>query len=297
MTSPQPGAAATDSLATLKLDSTLRPAIDEIAALRLDQPRCAGYAAFIRNPASVADMVERARIHADQVARFVALAQVSPPGAVSQHLASLYALVQLNTIATVAVALMPATTGADRHARRQQGRAFIESLENPQDNELRHVGEIAFGLTGGDAQAIAQDAIAFAGRGHGEAVTASRATAHRIEEQATLRHWLKREIDADQLLAEARHHAVMAERFALSLDQDELHPEDRDEVVAAREGALLQHALTLAALALSPVAIRSDLILHAAHASIATRPQFHAGLLIAIAAGQHCRRMLAAHPC
>lgn len=297
MTFSQPGATATATLATLPFDPTLRPVIDEIAALRLHQPSVSAYANFIRNRASVADMVERARLHADQVARFVALAQVSPPGQVSQHLGQLYALVLLNTTATVAVALMPATTGADRHARRQQGAAFIQSLDNPEDNELRHVGEIAFGLKDRDAHTLAQDAIAFAGRGHGEAPTSSYATLHRIEEHVALRSWLKRKTDTGVLLAEARQHAVWAERFALSLDQDELHPEDRDEITAAREGALLQHVLALAALALSPVAVDTDQIFEAAHASVATRVPLQAGLIIAVAAGRHYRAMLGAHPC
>lgn len=297
MTFSQPGATATATLATLPFDPTLRPVIDEIAALRLHQPSVSAYANFIRNRASVADMVERARLHADQVARFVALAQVSPPGQVSQHLAQLYALVLLNTTATVAVALMPATSGADRHARRQQGAAFMQSLDNPKDNELRHVGEIAFGLNDHDAHTLAQDAIAFAGRGHGEAPPTSPATLHRIEDHVALRSWLKRKTDTGLLLAEARQHAEWAERFALSLDQDELHPEDRDEITAAREAALLQHVLALAALALSPVAVNADQIFEAAHASVATRAPLQAGLIIAIAAGQHYRAMLAAHPC
>ncbi len=297
MTCSQPGATATETLATLQLDPTLRPVVDEIAALRLHQPSAAAYAAFIRSRPSVADIVERARLHADQVARFVALAQVSPPGQVSQHLAQLYALVLLNTTATVAAALMPATTGADRHARRQQGAAFIQSLENPGDNELRHVSEIAFGLKDYDAHTLAQDAIAFAGRGHGEAPPSSHATIHRIEERVALRNWLKRKTDTGVLLAEARQHAVWAERFALALDQDELHPEDREEITAAREGALLQHVLALAALALSPVAVDTDRIFEAAHASVATRVPFQAGLIIAVAAGRHYRAMLAAHPC
>ncbi|MBX9875586.1 MAG: hypothetical protein K2X84_12060 [Beijerinckiaceae bacterium] len=297
MTYSQPGATATETLATLPFDPTLRHVIDEIAALRLHQPSVSAYADFIRNRPSVADMVERARLHADQVARFVALAQVSPPGQVSQHLGQLYALVLLNTTATVAVALMPATSGADRHARRQQGAAFIQSLDNPDDNELRHVGEIAFGLKDHDAHTVAQDAIAFAGRGHGEASPTSHATIHRIEDHVTLRGWLKRKADAGLLLAEARQHAVWAERFARSIDEDELHPQDRDEIAAAREGALLQHVLALAALALSPVQVDTDRIFEAAHASVATRARLQAGLIIAIAAGQHYRAMLAAHPC
>lgn len=297
MTQSHPRARAPESLATLKFNPTLRVAIDEIAALRLHRPGTADYAGFIRNPASVADMVERARIHAAEVKRFVALADDTAPSVVTRHLGQLYALVLLNTTATVAVAIMPARSGADRHACRQQGMAFIQSLDNPEENDLRHLGEIAFGLTTTDALALTQDAIAFASRGHGDDVETSRATVHRIEEHATLRSWLKRQVDMPAIFAEAQAHAVMADRLAASLDHDELHPKARDEIASAYEGALLQHVLALAELALAPVAIDTDLIFDAAHATVATRPQLQAGLLIAIAVGKHYRAMLAANPC
>ncbi len=297
MTQSHPRASAPESLATLKLDPTLRAAIDEIAALRLHQPGVADYAAFIRNPPSVADMVARGRIHAAEVQRFVTLADGSPPGVITFNLPQLYALVLLNTTATVAVALMPARDGADRHARRQQGTAFIQSLDNPEDNDLRYLAETAFGLKGRDASQITQDAIAFAARGHGEEPASSRATVHTIEEHVTLRVWLKRQTDIAALLEEAQAHAVMADRFAASLDQDELHPQERDQIAAAHEGALLQHVLALADLALASVAIDTDLIFDAAHATVATRAQLQAGLLIAIAVGKHYRAMLAANPC
>ncbi len=297
MTRSHPRASAPESLATLQLDPTLRATIDEIAALRLNRPSIADYAAFIRKPPNVAGIVERARLHGDQVKRFVTLADGSPPGVITFNLPQLYALVLLNTTATVAVALMPARDGADRHARRQQGQAFIQSLENPEENDLRHLAEIAFRLKERDASQITQDAIAFAGRGHGEEPTSSRATLHTIEEHVTLRVWLKRQTDIPALLEEARHHAVMADRFAASFDQDELHPQERDEIAAAREGALLQHVLALAEIALASVPVDTDLIFEVAHASVATRAQLQAGLLIAIAVGQHYRAMLAANPC
>lgn len=297
MTQSHPRAPAPESLATLPLDPILRAAVDEIAALRLHRPGIADYAAFIHKPPNVADIVERARLHGDQVKRFVALADGSPPGVITFNLPQLYALVLLNTTATVAVALMPARNGADRHARRQQGAAFVQSLDNPEENDLRYLAEIAFGLKGRDASQITQDAIAFAGRGHGEEPAPSRATFHTIEEHMTLRVWLKRQTNIPALLEEARHHGVMADRFAVSLDQDQLHPQERDEIAAAREGALLQHVLALAELALASVAVDTDLIFEAAHASVATQAQLQAGLLIAIAVGQHYRAMLAANPC
>ncbi|WP_150129493.1 hypothetical protein [Bosea sp. RAC05] len=297
MTKSNPRASASKSLASLQIDTNPRAVIDEISALRLHRPSAVDYAAFVNNPACVADMVERARLHADQVARFVTLAQVSPPSTVTQNLPQLYALVLLNMTATVAVAIMPAHNGADRHARCQQGAAFLQSLENPDENELRHLAEIAFELPHRDAHTIARDAIAFASRGHGEEPKPSRATIHWIEENATLRNWLKRRTEVSVLLAEARQHAIMLDRFEASFDQDDLPPIARDAVAEACEGALHQHVLALAELALSPVTVTTDQILEAAHASVTTRTKLQAGLLIAIAVGQHYRAMLAANPC
>lgn len=45
---------------------------------------------------------------------------------------------------------------------------------------------------------------------------------------------------------------------------------------AAYEGALLQHVLALAELALAPLAIATDMTFDAAHATVATRPQLQA---------------------
>lgn len=297
MTNSNPrGSLRPASLRGLRLDPTVRTVIDELAALRLHQPGIADYADFARNPPSVVAMVDRARHHAAEVARLIALVQNTDRAAVHLQLSGLYALALLNAIATVAVALMPARTGADRHARRQQGAAFVATLDDPEENELRHAGAIAFGRNGVDAAVIAQDAIAFAGRGHGAPPQPSRATLHVIEEQATLHHWLQQTADLPALLGEARRHAEMASRFEMSLDHDELGPRDRDETAAACEGALLQHAIVLAQIALSQAEVDTDLVLDAAHATVTNRPQLQAGLLIAIAMGQHLRTMIAANP-
>ncbi|MCU4178628.1 hypothetical protein [Bosea sp. BH3] len=284
------------SLRGLLLDPTVRAVIDELAALRLHQPGIADYAHFARNPPSVVAMVDRARHHAAEVARLIALVQNTDRAAVHLQLSGLYALALLNATATAAVALMPARTGADRHARRQHGAAFLAALDNPEENELRHAGAIAFGRNGVDAAVIAQDAIAFAGRGRGAPPQPSRATLHVIEEQATLHHWLKQTVDLTTLLDEARRHAKMASRLAMSLDQDELSSRDRDAIAAAFEGALLQHAIVLAQIALSQAEVDTDLVLDAAHTTVTNRPQLQAGLLIAIAMGQNLRTMIAANP-
>lgn len=296
MTHTNPRNLAPASLHGLRFDPTLRAVVDEFAALRLHDPSITDYATFARNPPSTVTIVDRARHHAEEAARFFALVQNTDRATVDLNLGQLYGLVQLNLIATVAVAIMPAHTGADRYARRQQGGAFLATLDDPTENELRHLGDIAYGLQDLDAASITQDAIAYASRHHGAPPPASQATMHVIEEQVTLRQWLHRTPDLPGLLEDARHHADMATCCTASLERDPLAPHDRDELAAAHEGALLQHVLALAAIALSQVHIDTTLVLDAADPAVTARPPVHAALLIAIAAGQHFRAMIAAHP-
>lgn len=272
-----------------------RTVVDEFAALRLHSPGMADYASFAHNPPSTAAMVSRARHHAEEVARFVAMAQLNPENA-RLHLAQLYALALLNAIATIAVALIPARTGADRHARRQHGVAFVQSLEQPQDAELRDVAAIAFGLREADPVTVSNDAIAFAAPARKALPTVDRATTHLIEDHLTLYRWLSHEPDVTVLIAAAKRHGEMANRFATSLDEGELSPAERDLTMAAQEGAMLQHLLALADLALSRQEVDTDLILGAAHPEVMARAQLNAVLFIAIAAGRHHRTMVATIP-
>lgn len=286
-----------ETLNGLRLDPLVRSVTDELAALHIYDPSDDDYAWFFRDPAPVASIVDRARHHASQAQRFVKLLNNSTRIVAQSQLSQLYALTLLNGIATVAAALIPAMTGADRHAKRQQGAAFLGTLEDGKDNELYDVGEIAFGLYGIDAAVIARDAIAFAARGHGKSSPTSRATLHVVEEQATLSCWLRRKTNIPALFAEAENHAQMTNRFAKALDEDELSPRARDAMIAAHEGALLQNAVVLAEIALSTADVDTDTILEAAHEALDTRVQAKAALLIAIAMGKHMRAVMAAHPC
>ncbi len=284
-----------ETLHGLRLDPSVRYVTDELAALHIYDPSDADYATFFRDPPLVASVVDRARHHASQVQRFLALLNNSAHTIAPSQLSQLYALTLLNGIATVAAALIPARAGADRHAQRQQGAAFLGTLEDGKNNELYDVGEIAFGLHGIDAAVIAQDAIAFAARGHGEPSPTSRATLHVLEEHATLSCWLRRKTNIPGLFVEADNHAQMANRFAKALDEDEFSPRARDAMIAAREGALLQNAIVLAEIALSTADVDTDAIFETAHESLDRRVQAKAALLIAIAMGKHMRAMMAAH--
>ncbi|MDP3602380.1 MAG: hypothetical protein Q8R85_14570 [Bosea sp. (in: a-proteobacteria)] len=278
----------------IELDPTLRPVLDEISALRLHNPSFTDYAAFVENLPSIVAMAERARGHADEVARFIALSSNSARGVVQLRLVQLYSMASLNAIATVAIALMPPRSGADRFARRQQGHAFLQTLEDPHDEDLRFLGELAFSLKDTDAAAITQDAIAFAAGSNEAPERAGRATSHRLEEQLTLSRWLNRETDVDALMAEAHRHGQMASRCATMINGYELEPREHHEAEAARQGAVLQNLLALAALALSKADVDTDVIMEAAVEGH-TREQ-RAALLVAIAVGKHHRAMIAAIP-
>ncbi|KRE04918.1 hypothetical protein ASE63_25235 [Bosea sp. Root381] len=282
-------------LNNLVVDNTERPVIDELTALRLHDPSMADYAALIRNPPAIGAITARAKHHADQSARFVELVSDSDQEAFGEHVGQLVALALLNNMATLAAALLPALTGPDRHARREQGHAFIDSLDRPQDNPLREVAKIAFGMRDIDAAEIANDAIAFAAAGRAPAAP-GQATLHDLEEQATLRGWLAAEINIGGLQQEARRHAQMAIRFSKSLRDDELGHADHDLTQAAREGAILQHAITLACLAISPKVPNARTLVQPISDEMTGRPQVRAALELAMEMGDHLRQLAASYP-
>jgi hypothetical protein len=233
----QPARAA--SLHGLVIDRTQRPVIDELTALRLQEPSDADYAAFIKNPPSISAIAVRARHHAEQAARFVDMVQNTNEATFRSHVGQLFGVVILNNIANIAVALLPARTAVDRHAKREQGYAVLGTLDDPHDNPLRSIGQIAFGLRRVDPVQVAHDAIAFAAASGRAPEEPGRATVHSLEEQATLNAWLARGIDADALMDEALHHVRAATRFARSLRDDDLGPAEYEATSASIEGAIL----------------------------------------------------------
>lgn len=286
----QPAPAA--SLHGLVIDRTERAVIDELAALRLQDPSDADYAAFVKNPPSIAAIAVRARHHAEEAARFVAMVQNTNEATFMSHVGQLFGVVILNNVANIAVALLPARTGVDRHAKREQGYAVLGTLDDPYDNPLRSIGQIAFGLRRIDPVQVAHDAIAFAatsGRAPGEA---GRATVHTLEEQATLNAWLSRELDADALEQESRRHVRAAIGFARSLRDDDLGPAEYEATSAAQEGAILQHLIALARIALAPQVHNARARLQSACDQMTARPQARAALELALAMGDHLRSML-----
>lgn len=297
MTDSQPRSTAQPaSLQGLVVDNTLRPVVDEFSALRLYKPSLVDYAAFARNPPSLVAMAARAHHHADETARFVAMVQDNDRDTFMRHVGQLVAVAMLNNIATIAIALLPARTAADRHAKREQGYAFLGTLDDPGDGQLRELGEIAFGLRGVDAAEIAADAIAFAAIGRMPAKP-DRATMHTLEEQAALRSWLGRTTDPDMFRDHADRHGAMAIRFIEALERDDLGPAEHEGMAAAHEGAVLQRDLALAALACCPQVKNARALLESARGALTARPQAAAGLELALAIGEHLRKLAAAKLC
>lgn len=284
------------TLRDLRIDRTLRPVIDELAAVTLSAPTLRDYAGFFSHPPAIVAMTTRAFQHAQEHERFIALTDGSDPDIFFRHVGQLHAVVRLNSVASIAVALIPARSGADRHARREQGHAMLRRLEEPKNNELHEVIEIAFELGDIDADEVTSDILSYITHLLGTA-TESPATIHRLEERDTLRAYLETHPDIDALVQDAQHHGEMADHFRKELRRRDLSPEDRGLTGAAAEGATLQQRIALARLALAThLPDRDDALDHVYAAINESPPQVAATLLLAIAVGDRLRDMAVAHP-
>ena len=284
------------TLRDLRTDSALRPIIDELAAVTLHAPTLRDYAGFFSHPPSIVAMTTRAFQHMQEHDRFIALTNGSSPDSFFRHIGQNHAVVRLNSVASIAVALIPARSGADRHARREQGHAMLRRLEEPETNELREVIEIAFELGDIDADEVTSDILSYITRLLGTGAE-SPATIHRLEERDTLLAYLEAQPDIDALVREAQHHSEMADRFRKSLRRRDLSPEDRGLTGVAAEGATLQQRIALARLAFASHLPDRDAALDHVNAAInKAPPQVAATLILAISVGDRLRDMAAAHP-
>lgn len=284
------------TLCDLRIDRTLRPVIDELAAVTLNMPTLRDYAGFFSHPPAIIAMTTRAFQHAQEHERFIALTDGSDPNTFFRNVGQLHAVVRLNSVASIAVALIPARSGADRHARREQGHAMLHRLEEPETNELREVIEIAFDLGDIDAEEVTSDILSYITRLLGTGAD-SKATIHRLEERDTLLAYLEAQPDIEALFCEVHHHGEMADRFRTSLRRRDLSPEDKGLTGAAAEGATLQRHIALARLALAAHLPDRDAALDHVYAAInEAPPQMAATLILAISVGDRLRDMAAAHP-
>lgn len=284
------------TLRDLRIDRTLRPVIDELAAVTLSAPTLRDYAAFFSHPPAIVAITTHAFQYAQEHERFIALTDGSDPDIFFRHVGQLHAVVRLNSVASIAVALIPARSGADRHARREQGHAMLRRLEEPETNDLREVIEIAFELGDIYAEEVTSDILSYITRLLGTDAE-SKATVHRLEERDTLLAYLEAQPDIEALVREAQHHDAMAGRFRTSLRRRDLSPEDRGLTGAAAEGATLQRHIALARLALATHLPDRDAALDHVYSAInEAPPQVAATLLLAISVGDRLRDMAAAHP-
>jgi hypothetical protein len=284
------------TLRDLRIDRTLRPVIDELAAVTLSAPTLRDYAGFFSHPPAIVAMTTRAFQHAQEHERFIALAGDCDPDTFYRNVGQLHAVVRLNSVASITVALIPARSGADRHARREQGHAMLHRLEEPETNDLREVIEIAFGLVEIDAEEVTSDILSYITRLL-ETGAESPATIHRLEEHDTLLAYLDAQPDIDALVRDAQHHGEMADRFRKSLRRRDLSPQDRGLMGTAVEGATLQQRMALARLALATHLPDRDAALDHVYGAInEAPPQVAATLILAISVGDRLRDMAAAHP-
>ncbi|TAJ33793.1 hypothetical protein [Bosea sp. (in: a-proteobacteria)] len=284
------------TLSSLTIDDRPGLVVDELEALAFHEPTRADYAAFAANLPAIPALTRRTKHHADQAVRFITLVGASSREQFNNHALQLFAVARLNVVGSLAVALVPARTAADRHAKREQCHAVLGALEDGVENELYEVARIAFGLDRADAAEIASDAIAYAGRKADDAARESGATTHGIEQRAALAQYLIGQPDAGTLLKQALRHREMEERFAVSLNGDDLGPEEHDRTEAARFGAHLQMIIALARLRLTNPEIDPGKQPSLKKAVAEASAPEQAALLLALEQGRHLEAMMAKHP-
>ncbi|PTM39454.1 hypothetical protein [Bosea sp. 124] len=289
------------SLHHIAFDDTIHAVIGELAAVSLTNPTDSDYAGFIRNSPSLVAIAARCAQRTSELERFIELAQVSAPFLVRQHVATPHAFAILNEEATLALALLPARTAADRHAQREHGFALLRALQELDDPTLEPIARAAFGIetlsvaTAGD---VATNALAHAvSRFRELAAARSLATVHRVEDAASLRAFLLQVPDFEALYRDVERHARAAARLAAMLIEGDLARQQHDDIAMALKGAQLQARIALLRIAVAPVQNQFEPWSRLANEVIPhPTPGLTAILSLATKMGESLRDMLAAHP-
>jgi hypothetical protein len=289
------------SLHHIAFDATICPVIGELAALSLANPTEGDYAGFIRNGPSLVAIAARCTQRTSELERFIELAQMSAPYLVRNHVATPHALAILNEEATLALALLPARTAADRHAQREHGFALVRAVQELDDPTLEPLARAAFGietLSTTAAGAVATNALAHAVSRYRELASAqSAATAHRLEDASSLRAFVVQVPDFEALYRNVELHARAATRLAAILVDDDLGREQHDDIAMALEGAQLQTRIALLRIAVAPAHLEIERWSRLAGEVIPhPTPKVMATLTLAVKMGESLRDMLAAHP-
>lgn len=256
--------AAITSLASLTMDMSVQPVLDELTALSRLRPTAPtaveSYALLTHQTPALAGIAARGRHHAGEVERFLACAaltrQLRP---IHERLPVMCAITLLNHAAAIAVAMLPATGPDDDGVHAAAGQAVLRAaLENGHKEEVSTI-RAAFGLIDQPGLATAEGAHAIgdpadsAADGNDSQVSADRPTLPTIEQSASLSMFLKQPHDLEGLLAEAHEHLDQADRFAAGLDDGELPFSDRDRLERAQAGARMLGVAALARIGLAPV--------------------------------------------
>lgn len=289
------------SLHHVTFDDTVRPVVGELAALRLDEPSDRDYAESIRNSPSLVAIASRCTQRTQELERFITLAEASARYLVKEHIATPQAIAILNEEATLALALLPARTAADRHAQREHGWALIRAVQELDDTTLVPLARTAFGiepLTSRAAGAVATNALAYAVANHREMITAANVPAvGRLEDAASLRAYVSADTDLEALYRDVEAHAGAAERLATMLHEHDLGHREHDDIAMALDGATLQVRIALLRIGMAAGLTDVERWARAIDDNVPhPTVRFAATLRLARKSGESLRDMLAAHP-
>lgn len=249
------------SLADLELELPLRPITDDLSAftrsLSLSGSAEQGYAAFAAQTCAVGDVASRALGYAEEIMRFLALADTSSKSQVALFLDMLIALSLLNTASTIAVALAPPRSAAD-FATRQ--RVLVDVLAAIGDDAgFANLARKAF-FHGGDDDASGGRHDLRAASVPGIEDTRDRIPAAvGLEQGMSLAAFLKDQAPAGTLIERAALQLDDADGFAREIESADLDQERLDRLQRAHQGACLLATADLArACLIAAVSSRND---------------------------------------
>ncbi|MDP3600898.1 MAG: hypothetical protein Q8R85_07020 [Bosea sp. (in: a-proteobacteria)] len=248
------------SLADIELDLPLRAVTDDLAGfsnqLSLKAGLEQGYAAFAAKTFSLGEISARAIGFADEVTRFVGLADTSEPQQVAYLFDVLIALSLLDAAATVTVSLAPPRTQSDFAARRRVLDDVVAAVGG--DHTFAALARKAFAYPG--MADTAPDDLSF------DAATVSGLDKVRdgqpamigLEQGLSLMTFLRNLAPAGTLIERASLQLDDADRFAIASEADELDRERLDRLQGACHGARLLAAADLARASLIAAAATKD---------------------------------------
>lgn len=244
----------TASLDDIALELTLRPLIDDLDGIARKLPlsgsRDAAYAAFAGYRFNIGDTATRAVGFAEEIKRFLALAERSPRPQAVAFLDMLTALTVLNAASVLAVAIMPPRTGADILVRISIAESVDAALRESGDLAMIEAAALAFGF-GTIPFAIGEDERAsFALKPAAPPPVAELRAAEPamlgLEQGLSLTSFMRNLPQVGTLIERAVLQLDDAERIAREIADDDHGPEALDRLERARQGASLLATADLA---------------------------------------------------